>query len=840
MKKLQFLCLLLLGSLAAAQAQPLPKDGNVYILSGLEVTGAEFSDKSTIISLSGLIIGEPITIPGIDITDALKRLWKEDIFADLAIKVDNIIGNKIFLVIEVKERPRISQFTFTGISKSQADELREKINFIRGTILTDSKRTSAERIIRNFYIEKGFLNVAVDITADPDVVLKNGVIVTIQVKKNERVKIDEINLVGNEAFPDMKVKRKLKKFYEKKFYRFWAPSKYIPKQYETAKTELITAYNDAGYRDARVIRDTMYSVGDKLVRVEMQIEEGRQYFHRAINWSGNYQYNSEQLQQVLGIKKGDTYSKSKIDKRLFGDPNGSDVSSLYLDDGYLFFNLDPVEALVEGDSIDLEMRVVEGPQATIRKVIIEGNTKTSENVIRRELRTMPGNKFSRSEILRSQRQVLALNYFDQEKLGVSPIPDPASGTVDIKYTVVERPSDQLQLQGGWSGRQYSPLDPSQLLFGGFIGTVQLGFNNFAARRAFQPGAWRPVPSGDGQRLSLAIQLNGANFQNYSFTFMEPWLGGKKPNSLGVSASYLRFQNPSVNTSAFKMAITNVTLDYGRQLKFPDDFFTSRTTLGYKYYDITNPTNRGFVGFENEEFAYVNVFTLRQSFDRASLDAPIYPRSGSLMSFSVEATPPYSAIFYPNRDFSDLSGSKKYNLLEYHKWRFNSNWVFRIAGDLVLSTKIEAGFLGAYNPEIGIPPFERYLLGGSGLQGGSFNQVFTGNEILPLRGYENNSLTNNGAGYPIYNRFVTELRYPISLNQSAPVWVQAFLEGGNGYKNFRQYNPFDLRRAAGGGLRVMLPMVGLLGLDWAYGFDGANDNSGAVSGSQFHFILGQNF
>lgn len=803
-----------------------------YLLAGLEVEGADYSDREAIIARSGLAVGEPVTIPGMQISDVVKRLWEENLFSEVSLRIDNVVGDKVFLVIEVKERPRISQFNFVGINKTQADDLREQINFIRGTILTESKKQSASRVIRNYYIEKGFYNTSVDIVEESDKIIQNGVVVNINVDKGPRVKIAELRVVGNEAFTDNKVRSKLKKTKQKTWWRFWNRSKYIPKIYEENKSEIITFYNDNGYRDVAIVADTIYSISDEEVIVEMKIDEGPKYYHGDISWSGNYKYNSEILQSVLGINKGDLYSGSKIDKRLFGDPNGSDVSSLYLDDGYLFFDVQPVEVAIVGDSIDIELRIQEGPQANVRKVPIVGNTKTSDFVVRRELRVSPGRKFSRAEIIRSQREILALNYFDQEKLGINPVPNPNDGTVDITFTVEERPSDQLQLQGGWGG-QYRDPTTGAVLAGGFVGTVQLAFNNFSSRRIFEPGSWRPVPSGDGQRVSLAIQMNGVGYKNFAFSFLEPWLGGKRPNSLGVNANYQVIQNVA---STYRFNLLNTSLDYGRRMKFPDDFFTSRTSLVYKYYDIRQP-GVAFQAFQGIDQANIHIISLRQSFDRSSVDAPIYPRSGSTMSLSVEATPPYS-LFGPEKDYSDLGPEDKYRLLEFHKWRFNSNWFFRIAGDMVLSTKIEAGFVGSYNANLGISPFERYYLGGTGLIGFGLAQL-DGREIIPLRGYENNSLTNAQNGYPIYNRVVMELRYPISLNQSAPVWVQGFLEAGNGFSNFREYNPFKLRRAAGAGLRVMLPMVGLLGFDWAYGFDEV-EGSSTISGGQFHFVIGQQF
>lgn len=834
-------CLLPLTGLAQTFT---PEDPETYILAGLEVKGAQYSDASTVIAISGLEIGQAVAVPGIQISDAIKRLWSEDLYSDISITADRIEGSTIFFTIEVKERPRISQFSFEGINKSQADDLREKINFIRGTILTDSKRQTAKRIIRNFYVEKGFYNTEVEIVEEPDKVLKNGVEVTINVKKGKRVKVEEIRVVGNEVLTDGKVRRKLKKFHQKTWWRIWARSKYVPKTYEEAKDALLQYYNDEGYRDATIDQDTVYAIDEKHVVVEMRIDEGDRYYHGDIVWSGNIKYNSELLGSVLGVKPGEVYNRTRLDSRLFGDPNGSDVSSLYLDNGYLFFNVDPVEVAVRGDTIDLEMRVFEGPQASIRKVPIEGNTKTSDYVIRRELRTAPGEKFSRSDIIRTQREILALGYFDQENLGVQPIPNQQTGTVDIKYSVQERPADQLQLQGGWGGQIRDP-NTGQVIAGGFVGTVQLQFNNFSTKRMFQPGAWRPVPSGDGQKVSLAFQMNGTGYKNFSVSFQEPWLGGKKPTSLGVSGSYLVFQNFGTATFS-RNSIFQTSVDLGRRLTWPDDFFVSRSSVGYKFYDIIQPSARGFNGFQGEDSAFINIATFRQTFSRSSIDAPIFPRSGSSMSLSVEATPPYS--LFSNRTaegYRDLPGAEKFRWLEYHKWRFNSQWFFRVVDNLVLMTKLEAGYLGAYNSALGVSPFERFFLGGSGIIGAGFAGL-DGREILPLRGYENNSLTNfnpttqQSEGYPIYNRFVMELRYPISLNQSAPIWVLGFLEGGNGYGSFREYNPLNLRRAAGGGVRVMLPMVGLLGLDWAWGFDAASDRSNRVSGSQFHFILGQDF
>lgn len=818
------------------------KDPKTYIVAAVDVEGAQFSDADAIVTLTGLTVGSTVTIPGDQIANAIKRLWDENIFSDINIRADQVNDQTVSLVIEVRERPRISSFSFEGISKSHADDLREKINFIRGTILTESKRQSARRIIRNFYVEKGFYNTSVQIRTEVDKVIQNGVIVTIDVDKGKKIKIEEIIVRGNEAFTDKKIIRKLKKVNEKRWWRFWARSKYVPKEYATAKAGLLEFLNDEGYRDALIESDTVYAIDEKHVKLEIDLYEGQQYYFRNIAWSGNLKYNSEQLSRVLNIKKGDVYSTTLLNKRLSGDPNGGDVSSLYLDDGYLFFNVEPVEVAIDGDSIDLELRMQEGPQATNRKIILEGNTKTSDYVVFRELRTTPGEKFRRSEIIRSQREILALGFFEQEKMDIQPLPNIETGTVDLKYSLEERPADQLQLQGGWGGRIRD--FQGNVIGGGFVGTVQLAFNNFAAKRLFDPKAWRPVPSGDGQKLSLAFQMNGTGQQNISASFQEPWLGGKKPNSLGVSAGYSLFQSLRRD---YRNAIFSASIDFGQRLKFPDDFFRSFTSIGYKYYDVTNPSFIFRSAFSRvvdgqlvtEPQAYINTITFRQRFERSSVDAPIFPRSGSIMSLSVEATPPYS-LFRDDQNYEAMTDAEKFKFLEYHKWKFNSNWFFRIVGNklpLVLSAKIEAGYLGAYSQELGISPFERFFIGGAGLLGQQFG--LDGRELIPLRGYEDGSLDNNNQGYPIYNRFILELRFPVTLNQSAPVWVQAFAEGGNGYARFRDYNPFDLKRALGAGVRVMLPMVGLLGLDWAYGFD-SDPATGNVSGSQFHFIIGQQF
>jgi outer membrane protein insertion porin family len=767
----------------------------------------------------------------------VKSLWNQKVFSDVEISVDNIIADKIFLKIEVVERPRIAGFSFTGeVTKSQADDLKEKMNFfLRGTIWNDEKEKRARRVIENYYMEKGYYNteVAFDV-AESDDAMKNGVKVFMRVNKGNKIKIHEIKIEGNQDFSDQRLVKKMKELKEERWWRLWARSKYLPKKMDEAKDNLIAFYRNNGYRDAEVVYDTTYLFDDHTLDIEMKVLEGNQYYIRNIEFVGNYKFSGDSLKNILNIEKGDVYNSELIDRRLHGDQSGRDVSGLYLDDGYLFFNVEPVEVAIVGDSVDLEFRMFEGPQATIRKVIVEGNTKTSDYVILRELRTLPGQKFSRADLIRSQREILNLGYFNQENLQVLPIPDPVSGTVDIKYVVEEKPSDQLQVQGGWGGR----IRDSQgnVIGGGFVGTVQLGFNNFSTKRFFQSKAWTPIPSGDGQKLNLAVQMNGVGWQNYSISFLEPWLGGKRPNSLGASVYYTINQSA---TTGFRMKTLGGGLDYGMRLKWPDDFFKAYASLSYKYYDIANG-NLGF-GSLNFDDAYINIISARLTIDRTSIDAPIYPRSGSAMNFSVESTPPYSA-FSGIDDYSKINDAQKFKFLEYHKWKFSSTWYFQIVKNLVVKPKVQYGYLGNFNSTYGISPFERFYMGGSGL--GAFN--FYGWEYVGLRGYQDNSIGPRSSGSSatiggnIYNKYTLELRYPITLNQAAPIWVVGFAEAGNTWLGVENFKPFELKRSAGVGLRVMLPMVGLLGVDWGYGFDKVVPGAAQPNGSQFTFLIGQEF
>jgi outer membrane protein insertion porin family len=811
-----------------------------YTLAPIEVECATCAVdlKKEVVMRAGLVQGQTVQIPGPDISKAIKNLWSMSMFEEISIDLDNTIGQTAFLVIRLKERPRITGTKFSqNLSKTQVDELREKLVFIRGTMWTPEKESKAIRVVRNYYVEKGFYNTKVTVFPEDDSTVVNGVKIKIVVDKGLKTKINEIKIDGNQDFSDRRLVRAMKDIKEKQWWRLWARSKYLPKSAETAEEKLIDFYRSQGYRDAEIVADTLYQYDDKTINVEYEVFEGRQFYIRNIAWTGNYKYSSDTLTQILGIERGEVYNMQRLEARLAGDPTGRDIATLYQDDGYLFHNVDPIEIRVEGDSVDLLLRMYEGPQSTIRSIIVEGNTKTSDYVILRECKVLPGDKFSRTNLIRSQRDILALGFFDQENFQIIPMPDPTTGEVDIKFIVQEKPSDQLQVQGGWGGRLRNAT--GQVVGGGFVGTVQLGFNNFSTKKFFKAGAWSPVPSGDGQKLNLAVQMNGVGWQNYSINFVEPWLGGKKPNSLGVSTFYSINSNPNSN---FRLTTYGAGIDFGQRMKFPDDFFRSYTSASYKYYTIKNGASGfGFLGLDD---GFINILSLKQTFDRTSLDAPMYPRSGSAISFSVEATPPWSILRGNTADdLASMSSQEKFKYLEYHKWKFSASWYHQIAKNLVVRPKVQFGYLGTYQPAYGIPTFERFFLGGSGLQG----FTFYGWEYVSLRGYPDNGSVgprdadNGPAGGNIFSKYSLELRYPLTLNQAAPIWVNAFAEAGNSWLGAKNFKPFDLKRSAGVGIRVVLPMVGMLGLDWGYGFDDPNGLSGGKPhGSQLTFTIGQEF
>ena len=790
-----------------------------YEVGGVVISGTQFLDEAVLINISGLSVGDSIDVPGEKISKAIENLWKQGLFSDIKIIATHSQGKKIFFEIRLQERPRLSTFNFTGVSKSEADKIREKIN-LGDKVVTENLIETTKNIVKNFYVEKGYLNTEVNIVNVKDTLFANREKLTINVKKKSKVKVNRIVFEGNKFFSESKLKHAMKETKEKKWWKIFTSSKFIDDKYQEDKNKIVAKYTDKGYRDARIVSDSVYKFDDNSINIKIKVHEGNQYFFRNITWLGNTKHASLELNNILGIKKGDIYDQSVLDQHLFMSQNGRDVSSLYMDDGYLFFSVTPVEINVEGDSIDLEMRIYEGKQARINKVTVSGNVKTNDRVIMREIRTKPGQLFSRADIIRTQRELAQLGYFDQEKLGVNPIPNPADGTVDIDYTVEEKPADQLELSGGYGANQ-------------LVGTLGISFNNFSARNFFKKGAWRPLPSGDGQKLSLRAQTNGKYYQSYNASFTEPWLGGRKPNSFSVTLFH------SIQTSGYtsdnfahqSIKISGISLGLGKRLKKPDDYFTIYHDVSYQYYILQN--YGGTFLFSN---GTSNNLSFQETISRNSIDAPIYPRTGSQLSFTLQLTPPYS--LFNSIDYKTASDARKYKFIEYHKWKFTSSWFTKLAGNLVLNTKIQYGFLGLYNRNLGASPFERFYLGGDGLSGFSLD----GREIIALRGYENNSVTpqnKNGAqiGGTIFDKYTFELRYPVSLNPSATIYFLSFAEAGNSWLNFKEFNPFSMKRSVGVGIRIFLPVFGLLGLDYGYGFE---DIPGYPHGGHFHFSIGQQF
>ncbi|GAB4137280.1 MAG: outer membrane protein assembly factor BamA [Bacteroidia bacterium] len=815
--------LLFVFAVLQMQAQIIGGDTNLvnyrspkeYKLVDVNVIGAVTVDPRVIVLISGLPIQDNIMIPGDKTAEAIDKIWKEGLFEDVRIDIDKIEGNYIWLNIVVVEKPKIFAFTIKGIKKNQEDDLRDKLNISRGMMLTDYRIRYIKETVNEHFRDDGYLNCKTRIETKRADSLGRSVFVDIIVEKGKKVKIQDIFIHGNKKYATWKLYFMMKDTKRKRWYQFLKSSKYLEENYEKDKEKILAKYRSKGYRDVAIVKDSVYKVGENRVAIAFTINEGNQYHFRNITWIGNTKYSSKELSDRLGIKKGDVYNQEQLESRLYMSQQGNDISSLYMDDGYLFFQINPVETAVEGDSIDIEMRVYEGRQATIRNVTVIGNTKTNDNVIMREIRTRPGQLFRRSDVIRSQRELASLGYFDPEKIQINPKPDPYSGTVDIEYVVEERPSDQVELSGGWGA-------------GRIVGTLGVSFNNFSTKNFFNKGAWRPLPSGDGQKLSVRAQSNGLFFQSYNASFTEPWLGGKKPNSLSFTVYHSVQSNGLKASDANRqdVKISGVSLGFGMRLKRPDDFFTLYQEINYQYYQLNNFFS--VFAFSN---GYANNLSYRITLNRNSTDQVIYPRSGSDIKMIGQFSPPYS--LFNNKDYSALTAQERYKYVEYFKWKFTSSWFSRIAGNLVLNTRIGFGYLGMYNKNVGTAPFERFYLGGSGLTGFALD----GREIIALRGYDDQSLSPR-TGAPIIAKYTWELRYPVSLNPSATVFGLAFLEAGNTWQNFRSFNPFDVYRSTGVGVRVFLPMFGLLGLDWGYRFDTVSSNPG-MQRSQIHFSIGMN-
>jgi outer membrane protein insertion porin family len=815
-----------------------------YVIAEIEVTGDLNNDPKILANLSGLRVGQSITVPGDDITAAIKKYWEYGLFSDVKISATKIEGGNIFLNIYLQERPRLSELNYLGLKKSEIEAVNEKVAMMRGSQVTPYLITRAERFIKDHFVEKGFYNTEVDIVQRDDTSRINHVFLDVHVDKKEKVKVSYLGFDGNEAFTDNRLNRIMKKTNERKKLRnFFRTKKFVEEEYKNDLAAIIEKYNEKGYRDAYIVSDSVGRNDNNTVDIQIDIEEGSQYFFGDITWVGNSIYPGEYLGHALRIQKGDIFNQTLLDERLFMDDDA--VHNLYMNNGYLFSRIVPVDIRIYNDTVDLEMRIYEGDQATIDRVIIKGNTKTHEHVIRRELRTKPGELFNKAALIRTVRELAQLGHFDPEKINPVPIPDPDKGTVDLEYNLEEKANDQVELSGGWGA-------------GMFVGSLGLKFSNFSIRNVFNKESWRPLPTGDGQTLSVRAQTNGKYYQSYSLSFVEPWLGGKKPNSLsvsifrslqtGMSSRYSSYMYGGYNdpyaiqgddSRHFKVLGGSVGL--GRRLSWPDDYFTLYNELSYQYYDLKEWNFLMRTG-------HAHLLKFKVMLSRRSIDNPLYTRTGSDFSLGVESTPPYSVL--SGKDYSNVTDQQElYGLVEYHKWTFKGAMFKPIDNGqkLVLMSKVEGGFLGYYNRYLK-SPFEKYTLGGDGMSGYSLY----GSETIGLRGYENNSLTAISSYYSeelgenvqsqdgnMYTKLTMELRYPLTLQPSATVYGLLFLEAGNSWAEFRDYSPFDLHRSAGVGVRIYLPMFGLMGIDWGYGFDEVPGRPSAA-GSNFHFVMGQSF
>ncbi len=790
-----------------------------YVIGGITVTGTSYADQSLVVMVSGLSIGDAIEVPGLEITTAIKRLWEQGMFEEINISASRVQGDIIFLDISLTEKPKLSKFSFKGLRKGEVDKLRDEMKIKTGDAVTEHFVLRNKQKISKYFIDKGFLHVKVNHTLEPDTMVPNSVIITFNVDKGQKVKIASLAFEGNNNLSPLRMHLLMKETRARKTVKFWKKSRYLEEEYKKDKELIIARYNKMGYRDAMIEQDSVWFREDGHMAIRMVINEGPRYYFRNITWVGNTKYSDKDLSTILGIQKGDVYNQTLLDKKLYMNNEGLDVSSLYLDEGYLFFNLVPVELRIENDSIDLEIRLSEGKQATIDKVSVVGNTRTNDHVILREVRTRPGQLFSRSDIIRTQQELAQSKYFNNEKLGLDYDPNPQDGTVALTYQVEEQSSDQIELSGGWGG-------------GYIIGTLGVSFNNFSIYNIFKKGAWKPLPSGDGQKLAIRGSSYGLGYYNLSLSFTEPWLGGKKPNALTVTAYHSAFSNtlPKDDPKRYSFKINGLALGLGKRLEWPDDYFTLYQSISFQNYTLENYTL--IDAFNNGK---ANNFSYSFNISRNSTDDWIFPSKGSEFDFSLQLTPPYS--LFSNKDYSELDPEDKYKWIEYHKWKFKTSYFINIKGNLVLHTRAKMGFLGSYNSDIGVTPFERFYLGGDGLSG--INQ-FDGREIIGMRGYDASQLnprdnSGNAIGGTIYNKYTVELRYAITKNPMSTIYAMGYFEAGNAWADYKQFNPVELRRTAGVGVRIYLPMFGVLGLDYAWGL---NEIPGvhAKNKGMFHFSI----
>ena len=864
------------------------KTVKTYKVASVKVVGNKFFDENLLISIANINVGDEIKIPSSDVfSKAITKLWSQNYFSNVQIYLTNLEGKNISVEIQVTERPRLSKFYFRDIRKGESDDLSGKTGLVPNRVVTENMKITAVEAIKKYYAEKGYQDAKVKVVEQKENAANNTLSLNFYITKGSKIHINNINFGGNNFVEESKLKKQLKDtkeqsrftlfptydkamIVEAKHYTFddylkekgyltfsrtkkvldpyvrlkFSSAKFDSKKFTSDLDNILEYYNTLGYRDAVILKDTVYHTKKGDLNIDIKLSEGRRYYFGNISWRGNTKYGDSILTTILGIRKGDIYNMDILNKKLGKNagPEGGDISGLYQDDGYLFFRTDPVETAVYNDTIDFEIRIVEGPQATIKNVRIAGNDRTKEYVIRRELRTIPGENFSRTDLVRSNREIAQLNYFNQEKIQINPVPNPEDGTVDINYTVEEKSSDQLELSAGWGGVI------------GLTGTLGVSFNNFSIRNIWKKSAWDPLPMGDGQKLSIRVQSNGKAFRSYNFSFTEPWFGGKKRNGLTFSiynTKYGQTYNPTTGlydpnySSKSSITTTGATIALAKQLKWPDDFFSLTTALSFTRYNLNNyaidPVN--LPGFTNGYAHNLNVkFTLL----RSSVDQPLFPRTGSSFMASLQVTPPYTLI-----DKNIVTSVNPYEWIEYHKWRFNGEWYTPIGKpggaernkQFVLKTSVKLGYLGRYNSNLQISPFERFQVGDAGLS----NQfALLGYDIIAHRGYPvyNNSdpkinpdQQSTRQYFTIFNKYTMELRYPLSLNPSSTIYALGFFEAANGWYSMKDYNPFQLRRSVGLGMRFFLPMFGLLGFDYGIGIDRLNGTNTLKDAARFTFMLG---
>ena len=841
---LTFFLLFIFASKVVSQTLPLQKRQK-YLIDSIEVTGLKSFNPQTVISYSGLRKGQRIQFPGDQVSSVINKLWNLDLFSDINFYAKNITEKSITLEIEIEELPTLNEVKINGIKKNKIQNILKETELDKGKKLSESFLTNTKNYIVNKFKKEGYLNTKINIRNLEDSTQVNTLNLLINIDKGERVKIRDINFKGNEKFKGKSLVSKLKNIKEKKFYRFWKKSKYIPDEFTEDKENLIDFFKEKGYRDARILNDTVIINKDNTLTINFEVEEGNRYYFGNIDFIGNAAYTDRQLATVLGIKKGDTYNGILLKERIADDtkPDGEDLTNLYQNSGYLFSNINAVEVSAENDTINFEIRVTEGKLASFNKISVVGNDKTNDHVIFRELRTKPGELYSKDKVVRTVRELGQLGFFDAEQITPDfKNVDPNAGTVDIEFGLVEAGASQIELQGGYGG-------------GGFIGTLGFSFNNFSMRNIFNKESYKPVPSGDGQRLSLRLQ-SSQFYNTYSFTFVEPWLGGRQPVQFSTSLSktnqfrYDFFTGRADKSQSFE--ISSISIGLAKRLTVPDDYFLLSQAITYQYFNLNNYFT-GLFTFGNGVSNNIN-YTVTLSRNNTYTN-PIFPLGGSNFSISGKFSPPYS--LFNKVDYSALENEaefqtinaigqrvpdqskidqEKFKYLEFYKIKFSGSWFTRIIDKLVLRTQIDFGFLGTYNNERGDIPFERFYVGGDGM-----NNTFAldGREVISLRGYPNFSLSSR-EGSTVYNKFTVELRYPITLKPSASIYGTSYMESGRGYQGFRNFNPFNAQRSAGFGVRIFMPAFGLLGIDFAYGFDNADPSNRTPNGWETHFTIGQQF